>query len=136
MADKLELECSELCIESSNTELDCGGLQLDGFTVCESWSTSGITVLKLNNNQLTEIPDLSKFINLQQLDLSYNRITQLPETAFEGLFELRSLNIEMNKGLILSEHSVTSKVFGGNFGKLKTLRSAIPIFFMMFLSNV
>lgn len=78
--------------------------------------------LNLKNNKLKEVPDLSEFINLQQLDLSYNKIGQLTETAFDGLSELRSLNIEMNDGLILSDQTISSQVFDGKLDKLRTLR--------------
>ena len=101
-------DLSELCIETNLTEIDCGGLELDKFIVSHAWQPDKVQILRLHNNKLTEIPDLSAFTNLLELDLSQNRISKVTDRAFVGLSQLQILNIEMNDGLILSNTTVSS----------------------------
>lgn len=44
-----------------------------------------ITEIKLNNKNLTSIPDLSKFINLKILNCSFNKITSIPSNLPDSL---------------------------------------------------
>ena len=101
-------DLSELCIKTNLTEIDCGGLELDKFVVSHVWQPDKVQILRLHNNKLTEIPDLSAFTNLLELDLSQNRISKVTDRAFVGLSQLQILNIEMNDGMILSNTTVSS----------------------------
>ena len=123
VSNSLALDLAELCVlEMNMTEIDCSGLQLDRFTVSREWQPSKVLVLRLNYNKLTMIPKLSEFTNLQELDLSHNRITQVAAKAFNGLSQLRKLNLEMNDGLILGNTTVFSSSFSG-LTNLKSFRS-------------
>ena len=115
-------DLSLLCTETNFTEIDCSGLQLDYFMVSTVWQPSKVQVLKLNNNKLSIVPDLSDFTNLLELDLSYNRITVIADQAFTGLWQLRILTMEMNEGLALSNTIVPSTALS-SLTRLKILRS-------------
>ena len=104
-------DLSELCIETNQTEIDCSGLELERFTVSDVWQQGKVQILRLNNNKLTEIPDLSSFTQLLELDLSHNRISKVAAHAFVGLSKLQILNMEMNAELILSNTTVSSTGF-------------------------
>ena len=104
-------DLSELCIETNQTEIDCSGLELERFTVSDVWQQGKVQILRLNNNKLTEIPDLSSFTQLLELDLSHNRISKVADHAFVGLSKLQILNMEMNDELILSNTTVSSTGF-------------------------
>lgn len=71
---------------------------LDGFREIPDINTVPELTLKLEHNQLTELPiDIFKGLtNLQGIDLSNNRLTQLPPTIFSGLNNLRDLSLTSN----------------------------------------
>ena len=114
-------DLSELCIETNHTEIDCSGLELERFTVSDVWQQGKVQILRLNNNKLTEIPDLSSFTQLLELDLSHNKISKVAKQSFAGLSKLQILNMEMNDGLTLSNKTVSSTGFRSLRG-LKVLR--------------
>jgi hypothetical protein len=61
-----------------------------------------VTSLKLNKQGLTEIPDLSAFKNLSELDLSDNEITDF-SSRLRSLTNLQVLNLSGNKLTIIPE---------------------------------
>ena len=63
----------------------------DGYI--DSNKVSEILVLELSNKQLTDLTGLENFINLENLDLSSNQLTQVPIVNFTNL---KSLNINNN----------------------------------------
>ena len=77
-------------------------------------------MLKLNNNNLQQVPELSIFPHLQTLDLSYNKISALSAGVFKSLPQLLHLNISFN-ALVLSTVSVDARALEG-LHNLKTLR--------------
>ena len=66
----------------------------DVFTASKS-NPESVTSLKLNKKGLTEIPDLSKFNNLVELDLSDNEISDF-SSKLTGLNNLQVLNLSGN----------------------------------------
>lgn len=87
----------------------------------DKMNSSAVSIIKLNHNHLTAVPDLSAFGNLKYLDLSYNKITQLPERGFQGLRRLKTLDLSMNEGLTLSDATIHHKAFG-DLLRLKVLK--------------
>ena len=63
----------------------------DGYI--DSNKVSEILVLELSNKQLTDLTGLENFINLENLDLSSNQLTQVPIVNFTNL---KSLNLNNN----------------------------------------
>ncbi|KAM8972615.1 platelet glycoprotein Ib alpha chain [Pelodytes ibericus] len=59
--------------------------------------------VNLANNSFDKLPMLSKLEKLVTLDLSNNRIVTVPENAFQGLKDLKELNLRGNKIKHLSE---------------------------------
>ena len=59
----------------------------------DSNKVSEILFLDLNNKQLTDLTGLENFINLENLDLSSNQLTQVPIVNFTNL---KSLNLNNN----------------------------------------
>ena len=102
--------------------LDCSQSLLEEFPgSVGALNTSDVHEIKLNHNQLVAVPDLSVFRNLKHLDISYNKITQLPSPAFRGLNKLESLDLSMNDGFILSDEAIHHEAFH-TLGNLKTLK--------------
>ncbi|XP_043283048.1 leucine-rich repeats and immunoglobulin-like domains protein 3 isoform X2 [Venturia canescens] len=118
---KCPVECS--CFGNF---VDCSGLQLigapsglppwtetldlsanrlnDNFTIGLS-DLAQLRELKVNRNQLTQIPDLSILSNLTELTLSHNSISDVNGTALLGVEELQNLDLSGNKIRILKRGS-------------------------------
>ncbi|KAH7828370.1 putative leucine-rich protein, related [Monocercomonoides exilis] len=63
---------------------------LDGY--------SKLTTLKLDNNNITVIENLSSLVSLELLDLSFNQISEIPtEGGLETLVNLKELSLFSNK---------------------------------------
>ncbi|XP_043503769.1 leucine-rich repeats and immunoglobulin-like domains protein 3 [Polistes fuscatus] len=68
----------------------------NNFTIGLSDATKLIG-LKVNKNQLTQIPDLSFVKNLTHLSLTHNEITTINGSALAVLSELQTLDLSLNK---------------------------------------
>ncbi|XP_067943137.1 toll-like receptor 4 [Watersipora subatra] len=79
-----------------------------------------IRVLKLNNNNLQQIPTLNMFTEIHTLDLSNNELTNIPAGVFSSLGQLLHLDISFNN-ITLSERTIRRESFQG-LTNLKTLR--------------
>ena len=55
-----------------------------------------LTSLYLAHNAIAELPNLRKMANIEELDVSYNKITKLEGVDLRFLKKLRVLNLETN----------------------------------------
>ncbi|GFO04308.1 Ccr4-not transcription complex subunit 6-like [Plakobranchus ocellatus] len=63
---------------------------------CDLWKMSWLTVLYLDNNQLSHLPpQIGCLMNLEHLDASYNHLEHLPREVGE-LVHLRELKLANN----------------------------------------
>ncbi|GBM56918.1 Leucine-rich repeats and immunoglobulin-like domains protein 3 [Araneus ventricosus] len=114
--------------DGSFSELDVRGIQLSnvGLKAVSENAFQGLerslSSLNLELNELTEVPSqsLKKLTNLKELDLSRNRITDVPDGAFNGL-PLTTLKLADNllkisdaafKGLESTLHNLNLKSTG------------------------
>lgn len=77
------------------------GAGLDNITEKAFKGLSALRVLKLNGNKLKEIPtkQLSLLLRLEELILGQNLFTDVKTAAFQGLFNLKKLDISGAKML-------------------------------------
>ena len=85
----------KIYIPDTNLELALIELGYDDIpdNYIDSNKVSEILVLDLSNKQLTDLRGLENFINLENLDLSSNQLTQVPIVNFKNL---KSLNLNNN----------------------------------------
>lgn len=85
----------KIYIPDTNLELALIELGYDDIpdNYIDSNKVSEILVLDLSNKQLTDLTGLENFINLENLDLSSNQLTQVPIVNFTNL---KSLNLNNN----------------------------------------
>ena len=85
----------KIYIPDTNLELALIELGYDDIpdNYIDSNKVSEILFLDLNNKQLTDLTGLENFINLENLDLSSNQLTQVPIVNFTNL---KSLNLNNN----------------------------------------
>ena len=85
----------KIYIPDTNLELALIELGYDDIpdNYIDSNKVSEILVLDLSNKQLTDLTGLENFINLENLDLSSNQLTQVPIVNFKNL---KSLNLNNN----------------------------------------
>ena len=85
----------KIYIPDTNLELALIELGYDDIpdNYIDSNKVSEILALDLSNKQLTDLTGLENFINLENLDLSYNQLTQVPIVNFTNL---KSLNLNNN----------------------------------------
>ena len=85
----------KIYIPDTNLELALIELGYDDIpdNYIDSNKVSEILFLDLSNNQLTDLTGLENFINLENLDLSSNQLTQVPIVNFTNL---KSLNLNNN----------------------------------------
>ena len=85
----------KIYIPDTNLELALIELGYDDIpdNYIDSDKVSEILVLDLSNKQLTDLTGLENFINLENLDLSSNQLTQVPIVNFTNL---KSLNLNNN----------------------------------------
>lgn len=89
-----KLNISNTWIESiPNSIINCKNLEKFYADFCKLnnlpewlWELTNLKFLDLSDNNLTSIPDLSKLINLEHLDISYNKNLQtIPEVSYNKL---------------------------------------------------
>lgn len=70
---------------------------LEFFTILSQLSS--LEVLDLSSNKITEVPSLKlfKMNNLKTLNLANNFITEIPDKSLSGLFSLRQLRLQNNE---------------------------------------
>lgn len=85
----------KIYIPDTNLELALIELGYDDIpdNYIDSNKVSEILVLDLSNKQLTDLTGLENFINLENLDISSNQLTQVPIVNFTNL---KSLNLNNN----------------------------------------
>ena len=63
-----------------------------------------LSYLKITDNILTELlPSINKLTNLKELNLEHNKLTTIPEGAFNGLINLEDLNLGYNNLITIPE---------------------------------
>lgn len=99
------LEYNALLHLTKLKELDLSANKFgDNFTIALSESTH-LQSLKVNKNQLTQVPDLFFVRNLTHLALAHNSITGINGTALLSLRQLENLDISGNKISIIRNGS-------------------------------
>lgn len=79
---------------SKVTKLDLNSMNLDGLPACLC-NLSGLQELDLSNNRLEDIPNLSYFPNLKSANFSQNRLKQIP--CSNKLKHLQKLELANNQ---------------------------------------
>lgn len=91
---------AQLPIQGTKLDLSNLGLtSLDGLTLIPN--SAKITSVDLSNNKFTSIDSLDRYIllampELSNLNFSNNNIKQIAASAFQGLYNLKSLNLSHN----------------------------------------
>uniref|UniRef100_A0A2A4JTC0 LRRNT domain-containing protein n=1 Tax=Heliothis virescens TaxID=7102 RepID=A0A2A4JTC0_HELVI len=86
--------CYSCVCSADKTIVDCSHR---GLTDLLDGSGSQVTMLNISNNEISTFPkNLHKFYNLVMLDLSGNRLNELPKDALQNLTALEDLNLSHN----------------------------------------
>lgn len=86
-----------LIIYPQTLKLDARDNQITKIILEEASSEFNITSLNLRNNSLTSISNLSKLVNLEKLDMSYNNFETLDATTVSQMTRLRILSLSHNR---------------------------------------
>ncbi|MED6143048.1 hypothetical protein PIB30_003331 [Stylosanthes scabra] len=80
------------------TAIQPRGYSLTGILPSNLNSLSDLTLLDLSSNHLTgPLPSLANLVLLTHVNLEYNNFISVPDTAFQGLFNLEFLSLGNNK---------------------------------------
>lgn len=86
-----------LILYPQTLKLDARDNQISKIILEEASSEFNVTSLNLRNNSLTSISNLSKLVNLEELDLTYNNFETLDATAVSQMTNLRNLSLSHNR---------------------------------------